>query len=168
MFYGANTANLSIQGTSSQLNEPTQKLFKAIDNENLENFKQALIEGADINAFDEEGMTPLMSVINAYIVSSDGQPTLETMAKLLIQNRSIDINAQSKQPIYREKQKKDRRGYPIFQYLGREIVYLYNNYYVYYDNNSLVEDDTGSPILFTTDWNLSDNPRYIFLRVCDS
>ncbi|MBA8753058.1 MULTISPECIES: ankyrin repeat domain-containing protein [Wolbachia] len=87
------------QTTSRQLDEPTQKLFKAIDNENPEAFKQALKEGADVNAFDKEGMTPLMSIVNVCAVSGNGQATLEKMAKLLIQNRSININAQSKQSV---------------------------------------------------------------------
>ena len=46
--------------------EPTKKLFKAIDDENLEAFKQAIAEGADVNAFDEEGMTPLISIVNEW------------------------------------------------------------------------------------------------------
>ncbi len=75
------------------------KSYKAIDNENLEAFKRALKEGADVNAFDKEGMTPLMSIVNVCAVSGDGQATLEKMAKLLIQNRSININAQSKQSV---------------------------------------------------------------------
>ncbi|QOD38639.1 ankyrin repeat domain-containing protein [Candidatus Wolbachia massiliensis] len=85
-----------------ELSESTQKLFDAIDNANLEGFKQAMAEGADVNAFDQEGMTPLMSIANACAVSGDVQPTLEKMAKLLIQNRSIDINTQSKQVISEE------------------------------------------------------------------
>ncbi len=44
-------------------------------------------------------MTPLMSIVNVCAVSGDGQATLEKMAKLLIQNRSININAQSKQSV---------------------------------------------------------------------
>ncbi len=103
MLYGGDGINTNgyryNQTTSRQLDEPTQKLFKAIDNENPEAFKQALKEGADVNAFDEEGMTPLMSIVNVCAVSGDGQATLEKMAKLLIQNRSININAQSKQSV---------------------------------------------------------------------
>ncbi|MDE5060073.1 ankyrin repeat domain-containing protein [Wolbachia endosymbiont of Drosophila aff. chauvacae BK-2020] len=103
MLYGGDGINTNgyryNQTTSRQLDEPTQKLFKAIDNENPEAFKQALKEGADVNAFDKEGMTPLMSIVNVYPVSGGGQATLEKMAKLLIQNRSININAQSKQSV---------------------------------------------------------------------
>ncbi|WP_264329505.1 MULTISPECIES: ankyrin repeat domain-containing protein [unclassified Wolbachia] len=103
MLYGGDGINTNgyryNQTTSRQLDEPTQKLFKAIDNENPEAFKQALKEGADVNAFDKEGMTPLMSIVNVCAVSGDGQATLEKMAKLLIQNRSININAQSKQSV---------------------------------------------------------------------
>ncbi len=42
-----------------------------------------------------------MSIVNVYIASDD-QPTLEKMAKLLIQKRNIDINAQSKQFVSEE------------------------------------------------------------------
>ncbi|MCM1001886.1 hypothetical protein DM84_01295 [Wolbachia pipientis] len=100
---------------------PTKKLFDAIDDENLEAFKQALVEGADVNAFDEAGMTPLISIANAYITSNN-QPTLEKMAKLLIQNSNIDINAQSKQPVYEERQKRDQLGRLIYLFRNREIV----------------------------------------------
>lgn len=140
----------------------TKQLFKAIDDENLEAFKQALAEGADVNVFDEEGMTPLMSTASAYITSND-QPTLEKMAKLLIQNSNIDINAQSKQPVYEERKKKDSQGRKVFQYLGREIVCQYGGCYMYCDDESLVKDGEGSPIIFTTDWGLSEGRRYIFL-----
>ena len=103
MLYGGDGINTNgyryNQTTSRQLDQPTQKLFKAIDNENPEAFKQALKEGADVNAFDKEGMTPLMSIVNVCAVSGDGQAALEKMAKLLIQNRSININAQSKQSV---------------------------------------------------------------------
>ncbi|MGL9762689.1 MAG: hypothetical protein ACR5LB_11350 [Wolbachia sp.] len=61
----------SNQRTPKPLNAATKKLFDTIDDENLEDFKQALAEGADVNAFDEEGMTPLMSTANAYITSND-------------------------------------------------------------------------------------------------
>ncbi|MGL9725375.1 MAG: hypothetical protein ACR5KV_01160 [Wolbachia sp.] len=78
---------LGIQKISRQLSESTQKLFKAIDDKNLEDFKQVMAEGVNVNAFNEESMTPLMSIINTYTVSSYGQSTLEIMAKLLIQNK---------------------------------------------------------------------------------
>ncbi|MDG7052432.1 MAG: hypothetical protein LKM45_00905 [Wolbachia endosymbiont of Alcedoecus sp.] len=98
--YGEPIANRvpNNQRTSEPLSASTKKLFDAIYDENLEAFKQALADGADVNAFDEEGMTPLMSIANTYITSND-QPTLEKVAKLLIQNRSININAQSKQSV---------------------------------------------------------------------
>lgn len=107
------------QTTSGQ---STKKLFKAIefqgaDNESitpeevLNHFQQALQEGENINEFDEGGFTPLMSIANSYVTSGYGQAALEKMAKLLIQKRSININVQSKQPIYEERQKKDSRGY---------------------------------------------------------
>ncbi|AAW71153.1 Predicted protein [Wolbachia endosymbiont strain TRS of Brugia malayi] len=76
--------------TPGPLNESTQKLFQAIDNENLEDFERAIAEGTDVNTFDEEGMTPLMSVANTYIASSN-QPTLKEMTKLLIQKTEISM-----------------------------------------------------------------------------
>lgn len=47
------------QTTSEQ---STTKLFKAIDDGNIEDFERALAEGANVNAFDEGGFTPLMSI----------------------------------------------------------------------------------------------------------
>lgn len=53
-YYGAygggdNTASQARNPTTSrQLSESTQKLFKAIDNGNLEAFKQALTEDANV------------------------------------------------------------------------------------------------------------------------
>ena len=100
MLYGRNRTSTTGYGYNQRTPKPlTKQLFKAIDNESLEAFKQAIAEGADVNAFDEEGMTPLMSIVNVCAVSGDGQATLEKMAKLLIQNRSININAQSKQSV---------------------------------------------------------------------
>lgn len=100
---GNNTAfQAQNHATSRQLSESTKYLFNTIDNGYLEGFKQALKEGADVNAFDAEGMTPLMSIANVYVVSGDKQPTLEKMSKLLIQNINININAQSKQVISEE------------------------------------------------------------------
>jgi len=89
MLYERNGINTNGYRYQRTLDAPTQKLFDAIDGENLEAFKQALAEGADVNAFDKEGMTPLMSIVNVCTVSGDGQAKLEKMAKLLIQNRSI-------------------------------------------------------------------------------
>ncbi|MGL9718264.1 MAG: ankyrin repeat domain-containing protein [Wolbachia sp.] len=99
--HGNNTGNGFSWATPEPLSESTKQLFEAIDDENLEDFKQAITEGADVNAFDEEGMTPLMSITNIYI-TSDNQPALKEIAKLLIQRRNIDINAQSKQVISEE------------------------------------------------------------------
>ncbi|WP_250296375.1 TomO hydrophobic C-terminal domain-containing protein [Wolbachia endosymbiont of Oedothorax gibbosus] len=140
MLYGRNGINTGYnQKTPEPLDEPTQKLFKAIENENLEGFKQALKEGADVNAFDGEGMTPLMSIVNACATSGDGQPTLEKMAKLLIQNSSIDINAQSREYVYEERQKKDRHGRLVYLSLGREVVQMQSGYYVYCDDDQPVD-----------------------------
>ncbi|MDR2547900.1 MAG: ankyrin repeat domain-containing protein, partial [Rickettsiales bacterium] len=44
----------SNQRIPEPLSAPTKKLFQAIDDENLEDFKRALAEGVDVNAFDEE------------------------------------------------------------------------------------------------------------------
>ncbi|MDM8335741.1 ankyrin repeat domain-containing protein [Wolbachia pipientis] len=101
MGYGRNKANINSYGYNRRapepLDAPTKKLFKAIDDEDLEGFRQAIEEGADVNAFDKEGMTPLMSIANVCVVSGDGQATLEKMSKLLMKNSSVDINIQSKQ-----------------------------------------------------------------------
>ncbi|WP_353284358.1 hypothetical protein [Wolbachia endosymbiont (group A) of Lasioglossum fulvicorne] len=126
-YYGAygggdNTASQARNPTTSrQLSESTKQLFKAIDDENLEDFRQAIEGGADVNAFDEEGMTPLMSIARACDASYDKQPVLEKMAKLLIQNNNIKINVQGKQPVYKERQKKDSQNRKVFLYLGKEI-----------------------------------------------
>ncbi|QMV45663.1 hypothetical protein HC358_00620 [Wolbachia pipientis] len=57
MPYGENRTSTAGYGynqrTPEPLDEPTQKLFKAIDDENLEAFQQALEEGANVNKFDE-------------------------------------------------------------------------------------------------------------------
>jgi ankyrin repeat protein len=119
------------------LNNQTKKLFKAIEDENLENFKQALREGANVNAFDEDGLTPLMSLANIYITSNN-QPILKKIAKLLAQEKNIDINAQSKQPIYEQRQKKDHYGRPIYSYRGQEVAQLRCETYVYCRNQESV------------------------------
>ncbi|MDX5507639.1 MAG: hypothetical protein O7149_03400, partial [Wolbachia endosymbiont of Hylaeus sinuatus] len=143
MLYGENNQRT--------LDESTQGLFEAIDNENLEAFKQALKEGADVNAFDEEGMTPLMFTANIYITSNN-QPTLEKMAKLLIQNRSININAQSKQPVYEERQKRDRHGRLVYLFCGQEVAEVRPGYYIYCNNGRSVDnvDDPGERRYFNS------------------
>ncbi|WP_341822812.1 ankyrin repeat domain-containing protein [Wolbachia endosymbiont (group A) of Clivina fossor] len=94
-YYGAygggdNTASQARNPTTSrQLSESTKQLFKAIDDENLENFKQALAEGADVNAFDE-GYTPLMTII----MNGDDSPICLKMMMLLLQHQNLNINAQ--------------------------------------------------------------------------
>ncbi|WP_341815967.1 ankyrin repeat domain-containing protein [Wolbachia endosymbiont (group B) of Idaea biselata] len=74
------------QTTSGQ---STAKLFKAIDDENLENFKQALAEGANVNAFDN-GYTSLMTII----VNGDDSPTNLKMMTLLLQHQNLNVNIQ--------------------------------------------------------------------------
>ncbi|MGL9758499.1 MAG: ankyrin repeat domain-containing protein [Wolbachia sp.] len=168
MPYGENRTNTNDYRYQRTLDAPTQKLFKAIDDENLEAFKQALEGDADVNAFDEEGMTPLMSIARACDVTYGRQPMLEKMAKLLIQNSSIDINAQSREYVYEERQKKDSQGHVVFQYLGKEIVRdgfsgskrftlrngrgsINASKFKYIDSNEIVTKDDNEPIWFTTD-----------------
>ncbi|WP_353288888.1 ankyrin repeat domain-containing protein [Wolbachia endosymbiont (group A) of Pogonocherus hispidulus] len=94
-YYGAygggdNTASQARNPTTSrQLSESTQKLFKAIDNENLEAFKQAIAEGANVNTFDA-GYTPLMTII----MNGDDSPICLKMMMLLLQHQNLNINAQ--------------------------------------------------------------------------
>ncbi|WP_341811798.1 ankyrin repeat domain-containing protein [Wolbachia endosymbiont (group A) of Conops quadrifasciatus] len=75
--------------TQESLNTPTEKLFKAIDDKNLEAFKQALAEGADVNAFDA-GYTPLMTII----MRGDGKPICLRMMMLLLQHQNLNVNIQ--------------------------------------------------------------------------
>lgn len=83
------------QTTSGQ---STTKLFKAIDDENLGDFERALAEGADVNAFNEEGVTPLISIINNLSAGSETEEEKEyqSMIRLLLLHRSIDVNIQKK------------------------------------------------------------------------
>lgn len=89
MLYGENRTNTNGYRYQRTLDAPTQKLFKAIDDENLEAFKQALAEGADVNAFDA-GYTPLMTII----MNGDNSPICLKMMMLLLQHKSLNINAQ--------------------------------------------------------------------------
>ncbi|WP_410542878.1 ankyrin repeat domain-containing protein [Wolbachia endosymbiont of Tetranychus urticae] len=86
------------QITSGQLSASTEKLFKAIDDENLGDFERALEEGADVNAFNEEGMTPLISIIDDLSAGSETEEEKEyqSMIRLLLLHRSIDVNIQEK------------------------------------------------------------------------
>ncbi|WP_375603854.1 ankyrin repeat domain-containing protein [Wolbachia endosymbiont of Anurida maritima] len=87
---GNNTAfQAQNHATSRQLSESTKQLFKAIDDENLEDFKLALEGGADVNAFDK-GYTPLMTII----MNGDDSPICLKMMMLLLQHQSLNINAQ--------------------------------------------------------------------------
>ncbi|KLT23100.1 ankyrin repeat domain protein [Wolbachia endosymbiont of Armadillidium vulgare str. wVulC] len=79
-----------VDGTAlGQFSASTKKLFKAIDDEILEDFKQALEEGADVNAFDA-GYTPLMTII----MNGDDSPICLKMMMLLLQHQNLNINAQ--------------------------------------------------------------------------
>jgi hypothetical protein len=97
-YYGAygggdNTASQARNPTTSrQLSESTKQLFKAIDDGNLEDFKEALAEGADVNAFDKEGMTPLMSIVTNLSAGSETEKEYQNMIRLLLLQRSIDVN----------------------------------------------------------------------------
>ncbi|WP_353287832.1 ankyrin repeat domain-containing protein [Wolbachia endosymbiont (group B) of Gerris lacustris] len=135
------------QTTSGQ---STTKLFKAIDDENPGDFERALAEGANVNEFDKEGFTPLMSIANSYVASSDGQAALEKMAKLLIQKRIININAQSEQPVYKEEHKRDRFGRLVYLFRGEEVAEVRPSQYIYCSNGQTLNnvDDQGIPIHF--------------------
>ena len=137
------------QITSGQLSASTEKLFKAIDDENLGDFERALEEGADVNAFNEGGMTLLMSIANIYNVSNN-QTALKDMAKLLIQKRSININVQSEQPVYEEKQKKDQFGRLLYLFHGEEVVEVRPLQYIYCNSGQPVDNvnDQGIRIHF--------------------
>ncbi|MFP3033549.1 MAG: ankyrin repeat domain-containing protein [Wolbachia sp.] len=90
---GDNTASQARNPTTSrQLSESTKQLFKAIDDGNLEDFKEALAEGADVNAFDKEGMTPLMSIVTNLSAGSETEKEYQNMIRLLLLHRSIDVN----------------------------------------------------------------------------
>ncbi|BET33686.1 ankyrin repeat domain-containing protein [Wolbachia pipientis] len=80
---GLRTQNQTTSGQS------TTKLFKAIDDENLGDFKRALAEGANVNAFDE-GYTPLMTII----MGGDDSPTNLKMMTLLLQHQNLNVNIQ--------------------------------------------------------------------------
>lgn len=132
------------------LNEQTKKLFKAIDEGNLENFEQALRDGANVNVFDQEGCTPFMSLANVYTIGS-GQFTLIKMAKLLVQYKNIDINIQSRQPVYEQRQKRDQYNRSIYLVNGREVVQDYQEY-IYCDDQQ--------PVVFNEDYTVYLNSRY--------
>ncbi|RDD34733.1 Ankyrin repeats (3 copies) [Wolbachia endosymbiont of Cylisticus convexus] len=79
-----------VDGTAlGQFSASTKKLFKAIDDEILEDFKQALEEGADVNAFDKE-YTPLMTII----MNGDDSPIHLKMMTLLLHNQNLNVNIQ--------------------------------------------------------------------------
>jgi|GEM_PF-4548892 len=144
--------NMFGQTTQEPLSESTEWLFKAIDNENLEAFKQAIAEGANVNAFDEGGMTPLMSIARACDVTYGRQPMLEKMAKLLIQNSSIDINAQSREYVYEERQKRDRHGRLVYLFCGQEVAEVQPGYYIYCNDGQPVDnmDNQGERRYFSS------------------
>lgn len=112
--------------------EATKKLFKAIEFQNASgeritpeeawnHFQQALKEGANVNAF-EDGMTPLMCIISAFVTSNNEEHQyLELMAKLLVEHKKIDVNIKSKQAVM-ERRPKEHDGYPVYKFEKREVV----------------------------------------------
>ncbi|WP_419214848.1 TomO hydrophobic C-terminal domain-containing protein [Wolbachia endosymbiont of Rhagoletis cingulata] len=82
--------NQTISGQS------TTKLFEAIDEENLGDFERALEEGTNVNTFNEEGYTPLMSIITNLSGSSEAEKEYHSMIRLLLFHRSIDVNIYEK------------------------------------------------------------------------
>ncbi|WP_264375321.1 MULTISPECIES: TomO hydrophobic C-terminal domain-containing protein [unclassified Wolbachia] len=103
-----NDAGLRAQNQTTS-GQSTKKLFKAIQfqgtddervtpEEALNHFQQALQEGADVNAFNEEGMTPLISIIYDLSAGSETEEEKEyqSMIRLLLLHRSIDVNIQKK------------------------------------------------------------------------
>ncbi|WP_264375621.1 ankyrin repeat domain-containing protein [Wolbachia endosymbiont (group B) of Sphaerophoria taeniata] len=124
--------------------EATKKLFKAIEFQNASgeritpeeawnHFQQALKEGANVNAF-EDGMTPLMCIISAFVTSNNEEHQyLELMAKLLVEHKKIDLNIKSKQAVIERKPKK-HDGYPVYEFEGREVVDKGIRGCVYLDN----------------------------------
>lgn len=132
--------------------EATKKLFKAIEFQNASgeiitleeawnHFQQALKEGANVNAF-EDGMTPLMCIISAFVTSNNEEHQyLELMAKLLVQHKKIDVNIKSKQAVV-ERRPKEHDGYPVYEFEEREVVdrspYLRC---IYLDNSQPVNEE---------------------------
>jgi len=83
---GLRTQNQTTSGQS------TTKLFEAIDGENPGDFELALAEGANVNAFNEEGVTPLISIINNLSAGSETGKEYQNMIRLLLLQQSIDVN----------------------------------------------------------------------------
>ncbi|MFP3035707.1 MAG: ankyrin repeat domain-containing protein [Wolbachia sp.] len=85
--------NMFGRTTPEPLSASTKKLFQAIDDENLEDFKRALVEGADVNAFDER-YTPLMTiVINlSACTRMETEKKYHSMIRLLLLDQNINVN----------------------------------------------------------------------------
>lgn len=80
----------------------TERLFKAIDDENWEAFQVAIGEGANVNAFDQQGYSPLMKVAMNYsslVTVNERSLTLEKQVIYLITNSLTDINLKSQVPV---------------------------------------------------------------------
>ncbi|WP_237342963.1 ankyrin repeat domain-containing protein [Wolbachia endosymbiont of Folsomia candida] len=84
--------NSNNQRVQQPLNEQTEKLFRAIDDENLEDFRQALEQGADVNGVGG-GYTPLMAIINNVSGGAQREKECHSMIKLLLLHDGIEINA---------------------------------------------------------------------------
>ncbi|WP_253299950.1 hypothetical protein [Wolbachia endosymbiont of Chironomus riparius] len=75
--------------------------------------KQALAAGVDVNAYDEDGMIPLMNIALTYTtIPEEIQSTFRKMALILTQHKGIKINAKSNQPV-NVSRVKTYNGYPI-------------------------------------------------------
>ncbi|WP_253299913.1 ankyrin repeat domain-containing protein [Wolbachia endosymbiont of Chironomus riparius] len=69
--------------------EATEKLFKAIDDESLNDFEKALKEGANVNEFDEDGMTPLFVIL----IQNDDSKIKLKMLEILLKEEILQINS---------------------------------------------------------------------------
>lgn len=77
------------------------------------------------------------------------------MAKLLIQKRSININVQSEQPVYKEIQKKDRFGRLLYLFCGEPVAEVGTSQYIYCSNGQPVDniDDQGIRRYFSYEYD---------------
>ncbi|MEY2392997.1 ankyrin repeat domain-containing protein [Wolbachia endosymbiont of Tettigetta isshikii] len=84
--------NMFGRTTLEPLSASTKKLFQAIDDETLEDFKRASVEGVDVNAFDE-GYTPLMTIVTVLSTCSmETEKKYHSMLRLLLLDQNINVN----------------------------------------------------------------------------
>ncbi|WCR53490.1 MAG: hypothetical protein PG981_000512 [Wolbachia endosymbiont of Ctenocephalides orientis wCori] len=74
-----------------------ERLFSAIDNADLKEFAAALENGADVNAFDDVGNTPLMNIISAWAIDGDNEEMYKGMVDLLLSSTNINVNVQNRE-----------------------------------------------------------------------